>query len=309
MSRVAISDHQIRARSAMMDCEEHASTFSCGPDRLVAIVSRTANPSPRGVLVVVGGPQYRVGSHRQFTLLCRALAEQGTAAMRFDYRGMGDSEGDVRIFENIQDDIQAAVEHFCAAVPELREVVIWGLCDAASAALLGAHRDRRVTGLVLLNPWVRTLESLAKAQLKHYYISRLTDLNLWRKLARGEFDVARSWQSLVGAVRTALGPKRTSADGPPVASVHVDASSHAPLPARMADGLARFKGKLLLILSGNDLTAQEFEQVAQDSKHWRRLLKDRRVATRRLPAANHTFSRAEWRDQIAVWTAEWVRSW
>ena len=32
----------------------------------------------RGVLIVVGGPQYRVGSHRQFALLANHLAGQGT---------------------------------------------------------------------------------------------------------------------------------------------------------------------------------------------------------------------------------------
>jgi alpha/beta superfamily hydrolase len=48
------------------------------------------------VLVIVGGPQYRAGSHRQFTLLARSLAEQGFAVLRFDYRGMGDSTGAMR---------------------------------------------------------------------------------------------------------------------------------------------------------------------------------------------------------------------
>jgi len=47
-----------------------------------------------GVLIVVGGPQYRVGSHRQFVMLARFLADHGVPCMRFDYRGMGDVSGE-----------------------------------------------------------------------------------------------------------------------------------------------------------------------------------------------------------------------
>ena len=71
---------------------------------------------------MVGGPQYRVGSHRQFALLARRLAAAGTACMRFDYRGMGDSTGDSRTFEHIEHDLRCAIETFVMGVPELEEV-------------------------------------------------------------------------------------------------------------------------------------------------------------------------------------------
>ena len=290
-----------------MNFEEQALVFSCGDARLIAIISSPANPLPRGVLIVVGGPQYRAGSHRQFTLLCRALAERGIAAMRFDYRGMGDSEGETRDFEDVRPDIRAAVDQFCVQVPGLREVAIWGLCDAASAALFYAHQDSRITGLVLLNPWVRTPAGIAKTRLKHYYWSRFIDKEFWRKVARGEFAFATAARSFAGALMTAFGAgKRGAAAGN---ALLVPARAAASLPERMAEGLGRFNGKVLLILSGKDLTAQEFGEVARASRHWRKLLSASRVERRDLLAADHTFSRREWRDQVAAWTAEWVRSW
>jgi exosortase A-associated hydrolase 1 len=295
----------------VMPVAEQATHFGCGVDRLVAVISRPQQPLPRGVLVVVGGPQYRAGSHRQFTLLCRALAEQGIAAMRFDYRGMGDSQGEARNFEAIGPDILAAVEHFCVKVPALREIVIWGLCDAASAALMCAYQDGRISGLVLLNPWVRTVEGLAKAQIKHYYWSRLKEREFWRKLAHGRFDYAAAVRSFVGALMRAsgVGGARDATGTSDSTPAHGESDATAPLPARMADGLSRFKGRVLLILSGKDMTAREFEEVAQGSERWRRLLADARVERRKLPEANHTFSTHEWRGQVATWTANWVRSW
>jgi exosortase A-associated hydrolase 1 len=234
--------------------------------------------------------------------------------MRFDYRGTGDSEGDPRNFEDIGPDILAAVEHFCVKVPALREIVIWGLCDAASAALMCAHRDARIKGLVLLNPWVRTVEGLAKAQIKHYYWSRIRDREFWRKLVLGKFDFGGAVRSFAGALIRASGAgSARDAGGKSVSTpdqgVSYISDTATPLPERMADGLSRFRGKVLLILSGNDITAQEFEDVVQASKRWRNLLADAHVERRKLPAANHTFSKREFRDQVAAWTADWVRSW
>lgn len=294
-----------------MAVNEQALVFDCEGDPLVGVLSGPDRPASRGVMIIVGGPQYRAGSHRQFTLLARALAQQGIAAMRFDCRGMGDSTGEPRSFEDVEPDIRAAIDHFRTRVPAVKEVVLWGLCDAASAALFYAHRDPRVTGLVLLNPWVRTSQGIAKAYLKHYYWSRMVDAELWRKIGRGEFEYATAAKSLVSLAGMALGLKKhdDAAVNRSVTAGDAVAPADRPLPERMADGLERFRGKVLLILSGKDLTAQEFNEVARASRRWGKLLSAPRVERRDLSEADHTFSRREWRDQVAAWTADWVRSW
>ncbi len=282
-----------------MNYIESAQSFSCGDARLYGIVSTPQQPAARGVLIVVGGPQYRVGSHRQFTLLARSLAEQGIAAMRFDYRGMGDSEGAARTFEAVEEDLRAAVDHFLLAVPAIKEVVIWGLCDAAAAALFYAAHDTRVAGLVLLNPWARTSEGIAKTTLKHYYRGRLLDAGLWKKIATGRFDYAAACGSFLRLVGAAFG------SGAPASA----AAPTAPLPERMLAGLAGFKGKVLLIISPGDLTAQEFLDMAKGNPQWQRRLAEPRVQRQVLDGADHTFSRRVWRDQVSAWTAQWVQSW
>lgn len=282
-----------------MNYQELALSFSCHDDALFGILSLPERPARRGVLVVVGGPQYRAGSHRQFTELARTLAQQGIAAMRFDYRGMGDSQGDKRDFEAVGDDLRAAVDQFTAAVPDIDEVVIWGLCDAASAAMFYAGSDPRVTGLVLLNPWVRTTSGLAKATLKHYYRARLLDPEFWKKVARGHFNYVAAGSSLLKMVSNVLngGVKAIN-----------EAHESAPLPERMLTGIARFQGKVLLILSGTDLTAQEFRDLANSSPQWTKLLNEQRVMQQSIADADHTFSRRIWKEQVAQWTGEWMRT-
>lgn len=289
-----------------MNFDDQAITFRCGDDPLYGIVSLPQQPARRAVLVVVGGPQYRVGSHRQFVLLARSLAAQGYACLRFDVRGMGDSAGPARTFEDTGDDIAAAIDAFQAAVPAVQEVVIWGLCDAASAALFYAGRDQRVTGLVLLNPWARTADGLANATLKHYYLDRLLQPALWKKISAGQFEFGAAARSFVRLARTALGSGAPPPDAG-MAAAPVDACP--PLPQRMLDGFARFKGKVLLITCDSDLTAQEFIGATRQSREWKRQLAAPRVTHRTVPDADHTFSRRGWRDDVARWTGDWIGSW
>lgn len=272
--------------------DERALAFPCEGDTLYGIVSLPAQPHPRGVLVVVGGPQYRAGSHRQFTLLARALAGAGVPAMRFDYRGMGDSEGVQRGFGQVQDDIRAAVDSFLAATPGLSEVVLCGLCDGATAAAMYAPLDARVTGLVLLNPWVRTEQGAARATIRHYYLSRLLDRAFWRKLLAGRFNWRASAASLAGMARNA-----------------VTQGEQGELPDRMLDALRRFGGRVLIVLSGADLTAQEFAGLPGRSTAWQRLLAEPRFVRHQLAKADHTFSRREWHEQVTAWTRDWLRGW
>lgn len=277
-----------------MMVEQRALRFRCQSCWLFGVLSLPARPLARGVLIVTGGPQYRVGSHRQFALLARALAARGIPVLRFDYRGMGDSEGAPRNYEHINDDLDSAVRQFFDAVPELEELVLWGLCDGATAATLYAYRERRIGGLILLNPWVRTESGLARATLRHYYLARLLDPDFWRKLAAGGFRplaALRSLRQLSGAARA----RPANADATP--------------PQRMFDGLSRFGGRILIILSGDDLTAREFAALQQSSAAWRRLSSGPAVQQVELAQANHTFSRAPWREQVEHLCAQWIASW
>jgi exosortase A-associated hydrolase 1 len=281
-----------------MGFEEQAVSFPCQGDRLYGILSMPEGPCDRGVLIVVGGPQYRAGSHRQFTLLARSLAAQGIAAMRFDYRGMGDSEGDARSFDSVDDDLRVAIDHFTAAVPGMHQIVLWGLCDAASAALMYAPSDRRVSGLVLLNPWVRTPDGLARTTLKHYYRSRLREADFWHRVVRGKFQLGRSLTSMFDLVRAAIG----------IAKPSTAIAGTSNLRERMHAGMRQFGGQVLLIVSGADLTGREFCDLADGTPEWKRLIENPRVTRRLLEHADHTFSRRAWRDQVANWTREWINA-
>ncbi|WP_234422275.1 hydrolase 1, exosortase A system-associated [Sedimenticola thiotaurini] len=275
-------------------------TFECAGSRLVAVLHNPSSKRRRALLVVVGGPQYRAGSHREFVLLARAVADSGYPVLRFDYRGMGDSEGDYTGFDNIQDDIRAAVDSLQDHLPNVEEVVIWGLCDAATAAAFYAPGDPRVKGLALANPWVRSEEGEAKAFLKHYYIKRILSLGFWKKVLRGELNIAKSVSSLQSNVKAAAGAEQENS---------VPVSSAPGLAVRLENSLGDFNGQVLLILSGNDLTAAEFKDATKASRGFRRLLGQSRFKRFDLDASDHTFSRHEWLDLTIGRTISWLDEW
>jgi len=272
---------------------EEAIAFTCGAATLVGVLHRAAGPARRGLVVVVGGPQYRIGSHRQFVLLGRALAADGIAVLRFDARGMGDSGGAHPGFERLDEDIRAAVDAFAVAEPALERIALWGLCDAASAICCYAPGDARISGAVLLNPWARTEASYAQARLRHYYRSKLADAGFWKRLLAARIDFSDAAASLWRTLRSRFARSGTAA---------------APLPERMARGIGAFAGPVLLIMSGNDLTAREFEDVAAASPRWQALFAAPRFARHDLPESDHTFSQRRWADAVAHRTSDWMRA-
>ena len=270
-------------------------TFHVAGECLLGIAALPETPRDCGVLIAVGGPQYRAGSHRQFLLLSRRLAAAGYPVLRFDYRGMGDSEGAMRSFEEVGEDIAGAIDAFMRQCPQMSRCVLWGLCDAASAILmhLDATDDARIAGVVLLNPWVRSEAGLAQTRIKHYYGQRLLQREFWSRLLTGKMNVAASLRDfLASAVKT-----RGTADSP------IRAPSFRE---RMVDGLGRFRGAVLLILSGRDYTAKEFIEYTRVDAAWSGLLAAGNVSRVDLPDADHTFSTAAWRDEVENATLQWL---
>lgn len=303
MSLVDRSESGPFSRPGYMNWHEIPVVFDCEGNRLMGIIAQPEQPMQIGVVIVVGGPQYRAGSHRQFTLLARQLAEQGIPSIRFDYRGMGDSEGDIRYFESIDADIRAAIENLLARLPHIQQVTIWGLCDAASAALYYAPTDRRVQGLVLLNPWAHSPTATARARMRHYYFAKLTSRAFWIKLFSGKVKLGNSLGEFADSAR------RASVTAPQhEVDPNIDLRYGSPgYVDRMLQGLKQFRGKLELILSGNDLTAQAFEELLRSDRRWQKACSDSRVMIKKLPAATHTFSTRLWRDQVAAWSADFLK--
>ncbi len=277
---------------------EQCVVFCCGDSRLVGITAIPAEGADVGVLILVGGPQYRVGSHRQFTLLARSLAEAGFASMRFDFTGMGDSEGGKRGFDKTEEDISAAIETLFGSNPGMSRVVLWGLCDAASSAMMFAYRHPRVAGMVLLNPWVHSGEYSPQVKLAHYYRPSFSRKDQWRRLFSGKIRLAPALKELAADTLALVGRRTRRV---------ADHASGRFFIDEMLDGLQQFQHNTLILLSGADLTAREFSTLIAHDPRWKAAISRPAILIKTIAAADHTFSQKHWKEEVSRLTIDWVK--
>ena len=243
--------------------------FPCEGNWLVGTVDEA--PGTRGLLIVTGGNEVRSGAWAGQAQLAARIAAAGFPVMRFDRRGVGDSEGGNGGYNTSGPDIAAALAAFREEVTQLSRVIGWGNCDGASALMLagGAGCD----GLVLSNPWTLGEEAEGEApappppeMLRDHYKRRLRDPAALKRLLTGKVGL----KSLLSSLRSAATP----------AAPKVELTG---LAREMDEGLAGFAGDIRFLIAERDRTGQAFRAAWHAG--------DPRI--RLCPDATHSFVEAE----------------
>ncbi|MBS0478978.1 MAG: hydrolase 1, exosortase A system-associated [Proteobacteria bacterium] len=177
-------------------------SFPCEGDMLTGTLDDAAGAA--GLLIVSGGNEIRCGAHRGMALLAARLAADGIPVFRFDRRGIGDSEGANYGYAESGPDIAAAARAFRTVAPNVKRIVGFGNCDAATALAL-FHREAGIDLLVLANPWIGDEEDgLPPAEaIRAHYAGRARDPRQWLRLATGGINIGRAINGLRKAAKTA----------------------------------------------------------------------------------------------------------
>lgn len=198
--------------------------------------SLDAAPGSVGLLCVTGGSQTRVGPHRLLERIANRIAAEGYPVLRYERRGVGDSEGDDPGYKASGPDLAAAAAAFRAEAPALAVLVGFGLCDGATViALHGAEAG--ADAMILANPWLVETGADAPpppAVARAHYRRRFLSPAAWLRLLRGGVNPLAALRSLLGGFRK---------------------SAPNDLAAKVAQGLAPFAGRVRLILASGDATA------------------------------------------------------
>jgi exosortase A-associated hydrolase 1 len=248
-------------------------SFDCEGAALGASLDAAAGTE--GVLMVTGGTQTRIGSHRMYERLAKRLAEQGFPCLRYDRRGVGDSEGEDPDWRGSGPDIGAAAAAFRRECPQIARLIGFGLCDGASALVFyGAPAG--LAGLILLNPWLVEPQAgtPAPAAVKAHYRQRLTSLEGWRKLLSGSVSYKKLFKG-IGSL----------------------AATPSSLSEEVADALEKSRLPVELILASRDGTAIAAE--AEWGKPAYRRIRDANPAPQRIDSDSHTFARPGDEEKLA----------
>ncbi|HEX2763762.1 MAG TPA: hydrolase 1, exosortase A system-associated [Allosphingosinicella sp.] len=241
-------------------------TLDCHGATLAASLDEAGGET--GLLFVTGGTQTRIGSHRLFERLALRLSRDGWPCLRFDRRGVGDSEGEDPDWKDSGPDLAAAASAFRQAQPQLKRVLGFGLCDGASAlAMHGA--DAGLSGFILVNPWFVEAEAGAPpaAAIKSHYREQLLSLQGWKRLLSGSISYRKVLKGLSKVV----------------------SSRPSTLAAEIAAALVRARRPAQLILATRDATA-----IAAEAE-WRsaafRQVRGANPPPVQIDSDSHTFSR------------------
>lgn len=255
--------------------------FPCAGETLIGTLDEADGAT--GLLIVSGGNEIRMGAHRGMAMLAaRTAAKLYAPVFRYDRRGIGDSTGANLGFESSAEDIAAAVAAFRAEAPQVKRIVAFGNCDAATALAL-FHRAAGIDALLLANPWViEATDGLPPAAaIRTRYAERLRDPRQWLRLIRGGVNILKLINGLMKV------SKKSS-------------QLSESIVARMAEALGAAEVPVTLLIASGDNTAIAFagawKSPAFDAARARVRITER-------DTASHSFASAEDKQ----WLFEQVR--
>lgn len=278
---------------------ESAFAFSCDGDQLIGFLHEGDARCDIGVLTLVaGGPQYRAGVGRQLVNLARRLSSEGLPVMRFDHRGLGDSEGDFKGFQFLEGDITAAIAAFKARVPGLRGVILWGGCDSATAALINAHKFPEVICVIAGNPFVTSAATSTQVARKHYR-SRLLQASFWSKLVRLEYNIGDYAAAALRRLR-----RRSGADG----QARGASARREDFLSELLTGLRRFDGKVLFLMGDRFLLSDEFDALMESSPEWASAYQKTGHDRLDIKGGDQVFSSREAQERMFDAASDWLHA-
>jgi pimeloyl-ACP methyl ester carboxylesterase len=265
---------------------------------LVGILSRPASELPvrrPAVVILNTGIAHRIGHHRMYVKMARDLAALGHLAFRFDFSGIGDSasRGDgLSPIEAHKADLAEALDWLTASF-DVNEVVLIGLCAGAEIALRYGYSDKRVLGLVLLDPTIPpTVRFYA-----HYIGRRITQLRSWWSFVSGR---GRIFEVLSERARTAFGAPAIQPAGDP------DQAPRSDLEQWYMKSLDR-NLKMLIVLTGGPLEGrQSYREQLFDALP--NVPFQGRVTMEHFQDADHTFTPESARGRLHGLILNWVKT-
>ena len=283
-------------------------------------------PTPveaRGVCVLLLSPgvKGRVGPHRLYLKLSDRLAGLGFHVLRFDYHGLGDSEGELpeRVLADMYNSIQGGryVDDTIAAMDwmqrtaGIRRFVGSGLCGGSISALATAETDPRIECLLGIGlptvleggpeNWARIITQQQIAAMSDTYFSKITDPNAWLRLLSGKSSYRVIWR----VIRDRLRPRKAAVSrGAPAPKAKVDNTN--PRFASAFIAMLNTGRPMLLVFSGADRLRAQFAENFE-AHHADRLQKVRHLYDVHLiPEANHVLSDPAWVGELSKIAEEWL---
>ena len=290
-------------------------SFACEGYELHGSLHRPSHTASDTAIVILNqGPLDRSGAHRLSVKCARRWAAHGFAVLRFDARGVGDSEGDWAIpedgapikdlYKNIEEgawtlDTCAAIDHVCATT-NAKHVVLAGLCGGAVSALHAAADHPAVVGVIMVGmpvrPWgdigiASILASHVEQEAKGY-VKKLGRWEAWQRFLTFKTDYRVLW----GVGSRYILSRLFDTESEQLKSLNASLlKSFRTVEASGKRMLFVFPEHDYLWVEFRDLFLPAFKDRAPFDLHI-------------IPDANHTFTEVAWQEQLFSTLETWLQT-
>ena len=283
---VASADHaDLRVGQATI--RETPFEFDYHGKRLAGVLAQpTATPASQATICAVllnAGAVRRIGPNRMWVEAARRWAALGVPSLRLDAVGLGDSDGDERLYHRTSEFYRHEIaEQVLAALDELEarglpgRFLVGGLCSGAYWGFHAALADERVRGLILVNLWSFVWSEEIAAARDARRARTLLRSGAWREVARIAVGQGRIGRMVRTKLRRAVGAARR------------DEGALAGLSDAIDDALGALRDRevqtLLLLSLGEPLSEDLIDEGRID-----RLAEWPNLRLERIPLEDHIF--------------------
>ena len=281
------------------------------------------------ILLLSPGVKGRVAPHRLYLQMAERLVPLGFHVLRFDFHGLGDSEGsiDERVMADMYNSIQGGryvddtidAMDWMQASHGVARFVGSGLCGGSITALLAARHDARIGSLLGLS-LPSTLEGgaenfdrfLTRGQLRdegRSYLRRIKDPRSWARFMTGKSGytvILKALRELVFPTKSrpvATGSTASASSGP---AAPVDNANPRFAPAFL--DLLADRRPILLLFSGNDRHRHEFAEKFEDRYAAQIQASSGSYSLHVIDKANHILSDKAWVEEMLDVATGWLES-
>jgi uncharacterized protein len=274
---------------------EKAVQFTCNGNRLYGILHLPDDREDSDCLVtmVTGGFQPRFGGHRLYIQIARFLCSHNITVFRFDYQGMGDSNGKIVGFGGAGPSIRAAIDYLRQALPNISETILWSLCDGCPISIIYATgHEHEIDGLILCNPFMFYEKgSRELAHIKYYYLKRIVSGQFWRRLFTLKINLAVEAATLWYSFREILLNKLKL-------QLNLNELGGLPLQNRVLRGILKLSKPIYLIFSTKDMGAMEFQNMLFKRERFMQKISSKKLILYEVEGADHTFTEPPMKDRL-----------
>ncbi|MBR4674784.1 MAG: alpha/beta fold hydrolase [Victivallales bacterium] len=263
----------------------------------------------RAVVFTHGWSGNRNGPAGILTTLSRALAAQGCACLRFDFRGRGESGGDglKATLATMSDDLQKAAQTLLE-LTGLKHITLFGMCSGGNIAIGSLKQLPQANAMVMLSVYpFSDGDSFSRDVHRtwHFlkvYLYKACSIQTWKRLFAGEASLARVFKVIFKPFLK-RGESKKHEEGAPAAkatSKTVKASNNESRLQAGQEPPKKYLANLRKDMPGLMIYGTADPDAEAALKYYKTYAEEQQLPIQftRIEGANHNFSSAHWHRQL-----------